>query len=89
MRNVLKNVWQSGKKAVVSSSLAVGLVVGSAISAFAADPTIDTTQVTTTFSSMTTTVMTVIGAVAATAVTVMGIILAWKYGKKLFNMLAK
>lgn len=50
---------------------------------------VDTTAVTDTFASMTTTVLGVIGIVAASAVTIMGIILAWKYGRKLFNMLAK
>lgn len=52
-------------------------------------PTIDTTQVTDTFATIGTTVLTVIGAVAGTAVVIMGAILAWKYGRKLFGMIAK
>lgn len=51
--------------------------------------TVDTTQVTGAFTDMSTVVMTVIGSVAGVAVTVMGIILAWKYGRKLFSMIAK
>lgn len=58
-------------------------------SAFAADPTVDTTAVTGAFSSIATTVMVVIAAVAGTAVVIMGTILAWKYGRKLFGMIAK
>lgn len=65
------------------------LVVG-ASSAFAADGdlVIDSSQVTSTFSSMAIAVLVIIGLVAASAVTIMGAILAWKYGKKLFRMLA-
>lgn len=89
MISSVKSIWQSTKKMIVNTSLAVGVLAGSAVSAFAADPTVDTAQVTSTFTSLTTTVLTVIGAVAATAVTVMGVLLAWKYGRKLFSMLAK
>lgn len=71
--------------------LFMSIMMAMATSAFAAtgDVTVDTAGVTGTFSSITTTVLTVIGTVAASAVTVMGVILAWKYGRKLFGMLAK
>lgn len=55
----------------------------------AAAPSIDTTQVTSTFADMTATILTVVGAVAGSAVVIMGVFLAWKYGRKLFGMLAK
>ncbi|WNC17862.1 hypothetical protein [Brevibacillus brevis] len=88
VKGAAKSAWQSGKKAILNASAAVAVLVGGAVSASAADA-VDTTQITTTFTDITTTVLTVIGAVAATAVTVMGVILAWKYGRKLFSMIAK
>lgn len=86
---MLKQAFQGLKHRLSIGFMSLVACLSVASSAFAADPTIDTTQVTSTFSSMTTTVMTVIGAVAASAVVVMGVILAWKYGRKLFGMLAK
>lgn len=89
-KRAVKEAWQKGKQAIITSSLAVGaLVAGISPASANTTPTIDTSQVTSTFSTMSTTVITVIGAVAAVAVTIMGIILAWKYVRKLFNMLAK
>lgn len=87
----MKGLLKGLKHRVSVMFMACVAVMSVGTSAFAADPepSIDTTQVTSTFSSMATTVMTVIGAVAASAVVIMGVILAWKYGRKLFGMLAK
>lgn len=71
--------------------LCMAMIMAMSTSAFAAvgDVTVDTSSVTGTFASITSTILLVIAAVAASAVTVMGVILAWKYGRKLFGMLAK
>lgn len=76
------------KGAIVLPALVLGLILASQSPTFAA-LTVDTDSVTTTFSEITTIILTVVGAVAASAVTIMGILLAWKYGRKLFAMLAK
>lgn len=91
MLKTIKEVIAQRKTKV--SMLFFSVMMAMATSAFAAETgtgvTVDTAGVTGTFSSITTTVLTVIGTVAASAVTVMGVILAWKYGRKLFGMLAK
>lgn len=89
VKHAVKEAWNQGKKAIINTSAAVAVLAAGAVSAHAADPAIDTTQVTSTFTSMTTTVLVVIGAIAGSAVTIMGVILAWKYGRKLFGMLAR
>lgn len=86
---LLKEAWQATKRKVITSSVAASAFVLSALGASAAAPNIDTTAVTSTFSSITTTILVVIGAVAASAVIIMGTFLAWRYGRKLFGMLAK
>lgn len=83
----IRGLFATMQAKVSFMALACFLAIGGA--AFAADPAVDTSAVTSTFDSMKTTVLTVIGSVAAAAVAVMGIILAWKYGRKLFGMLAK
>lgn len=86
---MFKEAFRGLKHRASVMTMAFAVMLVSATSVFAADPVVDTTQVTTTFSSMTTTVITVIGTVAGSAVLVMGVILGWKYGRKLFGMLAK
>jgi len=89
---VIKDYFKSkfGKRATMLTAMMAVMIV-SAVSASAApgDLTIDTSQVTNTFSSMATTVGLVIASVAGVAVIIMGSIMAWKYGRKLFAMLAK
>ena len=82
--NVLRN-----KVSVGLMSMVAMMAMSTACFAAETGPTVDTTQVNSTFSSIATTVLLVIGSVAATAVVIMGTILAWKYGRKLFGMLAK
>ena len=84
---VFRNVM--GKRKTKVSMLFFAMMLCVASSAFAATDIVDTTAVTSTFASITIVVLAVIGAVAASAVSVMGVILAWKYGRKLFGMLAK
>lgn len=88
MKEMIK-VLKNGKARVAMMCMA--LMMAMATSAFAAtgDVTVDTSAVTSTFSSITATILIVIGAVAGSAVTIMGVLLAWKYGRKLFGMLAK
>lgn len=84
----IRGLFATMQAKVSFMALACFLAIGGA--AFAADPVAtDTSSVTSTFDGMKTMVLTVIGSVAAAAVAVMGIILAWKYGRKLFGMLAK
>lgn len=89
MIKVVKNFFATRTQKV--SMAAVALFAALATSAFAAegDVTIDTEGVTSTFSSIAKTVLVVVGSVAATAVTIMGVFLAWKYGRKMWNALAK
>lgn len=86
---LIRDAWQATKRKVAISSVALAVFMLSALSAFAADPEVDVSSVTSTFSSITTTVLTVVAAVAASAVIIMGTFLAWKYGRKLFGMLAR
>ncbi|MEK5257663.1 hypothetical protein NST74_29895 [Paenibacillus sp. FSL F4-0125] len=87
----MKGIIQAFKgRSTRVAMMCMALMMAMATSAFAAtDVTVDTAGVTGTFASITTTILVVIGTVAASAVTVMGVILAWKYGRKLFGMLAK
>ncbi|MCL6664556.1 hypothetical protein [Paenibacillus amylolyticus] len=83
---MLKQVFGNTKSRVAMLCVAMMMI---ASNAFAASTGIDTSAVTGTFADIAKTVLVVIGAVAATAVGIMGIILAWKYGRKMFGMLAK
>lgn len=87
----MKQLWNmlTGSKQAKVAYAFMAIMMAMATSAFAAEPTIDTTQVTSAFNSMSTTVMIIIGSVAASALVIMGAILGWKYGRKLFGMIAK
>ncbi|MEK8210594.1 hypothetical protein NST41_33915 [Paenibacillus sp. FSL L8-0696] len=88
----MKGIIQAFKgRSTRVAMMCMALMMAMATSAFAAtgDVTVDTSAVTSTFSSITATILIVIGAVAGSAVTIMGVLLAWKYGRKLFGMLAK
>lgn len=63
----------------------------SASGAFAADPdmTSVTTSVTSKFSEIVTAALVVLGSVAAAGLILFGGIYAWKYGKKVFSVIAK
>ncbi len=62
-------------------------VLGSVSPAFAEGTA--NTAVTGAFTSLKDDVMATLGAIAALAVAVMGVFLAWKYGRKIFNQVAK
>lgn len=92
MFSTFKALSMKAKKAVVTGSLVIGSAFAVVAPAFAADPAtpaIDTSGVNSTFATITTTILLVIGTVALSAVAIMGTLLAWKYGRKLFSMIAK
>ncbi|MGE6579376.1 hypothetical protein ACQKFM_31270 [Paenibacillus xylanexedens] len=82
---LVKQVFTNKTSVVMMIVMALMMVAGSAY----ANELVDTESVTTTFSDIAKAVGKVIAAVAAVAAGIMGIILAWKYGRKLFGIIAK
>lgn len=76
------------KKAIFSAFTAMATTAALMVPAFAVDGTADAT-VTSAFTSLKGDVIATLGVVAGLAVTVMGVFLAWKYGRKIFNQVAK
>lgn len=85
---------QMFKEMMVRNKQKLGVVVGSAVVALpvishasGTDPTAD--SVSTAMDTIKTTALTVLGSVAAVAIVLFGGIYAWRYGKKVFNVISK
>jgi len=81
------NFIRNNKRKIFAAFSAAALTTVMSVSAFA-EGTADST-VTTAFTTLKDDVVATLGVVAALGVTVMGIFLAWKYGRKIFNQVAK
>jgi hypothetical protein len=83
----MKNIKNKGLKRIFAIFTVMAVLATAAMGAFAegtADP-----SVTAAFTTLQGNVIATLGAVAVLGVTVMGIFLAWKYGRKIFNQVAK
>lgn len=77
-------------KYVSSLSLSAGLMMLMAVSAFAAEADDATvSSITSSFTTIKTTALAALAAVAGVAILLFGAIYAWKYGKKVFNVISK
>lgn len=79
------------KKKAVNSSLVLSALMFTAVPVFAEGeptPTVNT-AVTEAMSGLSADLGATLGAVAPYAISIFGLMLAWKYGKKLFNLVAK
>lgn len=77
------------QKVQIVQALALALIVTACIVEPSLAEGTANTAVTGAFTSLKDDVIATLGAIAALAVTVMGIFLAWKYGRKIFNQVAK
>jgi hypothetical protein len=82
--NIMKKI---NKKKIFAAFTAVAAITAMSIPAFALG-TADAT-VTTAFTGLKDDVIATLGVVAGLGVGVMAIFLAWKYGRKIFNQVAK
>lgn len=80
-------VLEKVKKKYAVAGMTVGAALVAATPCFAEG--VANTAVTTAFTSLKDDVIATLGAVAALAVGVMAVFLAWKYGRKIFNQVAK
>lgn len=85
---VIKKKALEAKNKIAVAAGTTALVLSGSTVVFAADGTADPT-VTTAFTTMSGNVGATMAAVAAVGVGIMGTFLAWKYGRKLFNTVAK
>lgn len=83
----MKGSKNKGLKRIFGIFAVIAVLATSAIGAFA-EGTADA-SVTAAFTTLKGDVIATLGGVAALAVGVMGIFLAWKYGRKIFNQVAK
>lgn len=77
------------KKLTVSFSLVMVVMMVAAVSAFAAADTETVTAMTTAFTDVKLTAIATLGALAQVAIVLFAAIYAWKYGKKVFSIIAK
>ncbi len=84
--NKIKNFFAKGKRKI-GTSIALVMCIMSSM-ALTANAEADAT-VTAAFTTLGTDTKDTLAAVAVTGVTIMGVFLAWKYGRKIFNQVAK